>query len=67
MIKHEACLELANYLRVNSSLKELALGGNKINNEGVMYLSQMLRENTTLEFLDLSRNQFQDQGFDMFA
>jgi hypothetical protein len=67
MIKVDGCLALSRLLCGNTTLKELVLAGNRINNDGVQYLAQFLDRNTTLMTLDISRNHFNDNGFEIFA
>jgi len=54
-------------LTTNTALRELSLGGNKINNEGISLLGAFLDKNSTLFYLDISKNCFSDKGFTIFA
>lgn len=60
-------LAIVEALKQNTTLKELYLSFNRINNPGLTALAEFLSLNRTLEILDLSKNAFADMGFIDFA
>lgn len=67
-IKEKGLEDLSEWLNEpECPIQELALSGNKINNEGIKILSETLGTNKSLKMLDLSKNEFNDHGFNSFA
>ena len=58
---------LAHALTYNTSLKELDVPGNCIQDDELECIISALQHNTTLEQLDLSMNDISDRGFQMLA
>lgn len=52
----EGLKKLAQFLKINRSLRKIDLSFNSITNEGAMYLADALRYNPTIHELDLSDN-----------
>lgn len=56
------CLQLAEALKGNSSLKLLDIGGNNIGPEGIKVLLESLRGNLTLKTLEIGYNPIGEEG-----
>ena len=57
-----ACLQLAEAIKGNTSLKLLDIGGNNIGPEGIKVLLEALRGNQTLTTLELGYNPIGEEG-----
>lgn len=55
-------ITLGDVLKTNSSLTELYLGSNKLNNNDIKDIFEGLKVNTSLISLDLYNNEFDDEG-----
>lgn len=56
------CLQLAEAIKGNTSLKLLDIGGNNIGPEGIKVLLEALRGNETLTTLELGYNPIGEEG-----
>ncbi len=54
--------EIAQAIKVNSSLQKIFLGENKIGDEGAREIAHAIKVNSTLQMIDLYRNNFGDGG-----
>ena len=60
-------VELAKALKGNTTLTELSLNNNNIDDDGASALADALKGNNTLEYLDLSENNIGDDGASALA